>query len=452
MFRSKLLVTALALALIALSVSGGLTVSAAQMGPEAVAANVGTAFTYQGRLLQGGSPANGSFSMTFRLNDDPAAGTLLGTVGPQSMAVANGLFNVVLDFGQNVFDGQARWLEIEVAGTTLSPRQPLTPSPYALALPGLWTQQNATSPNLIGGYHANSIGTDVVGATIGGGGHSGNINAVSADYGTIGGGNMNSVTCLEGTVAGGQNNQAIGNQAFIGGGKDNVAGSTTSLCGPREVTIGGGLNNTASGDRSTIAGGSVNRATAGLSFVGGGSNNSASGLASTVAGGSTNRAVGDYATVPGGYHANATHYGEMAYASGYFAAAGDAQSSLYVLRGTSISATPKELSMDNSNPTPVEYITIADGRTVAFEIQVAGRSQSGTSAGYLITGVIENVGGITAFIGTPTVTLLGEDDAGMDAQVSANDTNDRLAVQVTGIAATNIRWVATVRTTEVSFP
>lgn len=90
----------------------------------------------------------------------------------------------------------------------------------------MWTQQNSTSPNLIGGYHLNSVGSGVVGATIGGGGHSSNVNTVSANYGTIGGGDKNTVSCLEGVVAGGQNNQAFGNQAFIGGGKDNKAGST----------------------------------------------------------------------------------------------------------------------------------------------------------------------------------------------------------------------------------
>ena len=89
---------------------------------------------------------------------------------------------------------------------------------------------------------------------------------------------------------------------------------------------------------------------------------------------------------------------------------------------------------------------------MVFEIQVAARSQAGTSAGYLIEGVIENAGGTTAFVGTPTVTVLGEDDANLDVQVAADDTNDRLAVKVTGLASTEIRWVATVRTTEVSFP
>jgi hypothetical protein len=53
--------------------------------------------------------------------------------------------------------------------TGLGPRQALTATPYALALPGLWTEPNADSPNLIGGYSGNSVTGGVVGATIGGG-------------------------------------------------------------------------------------------------------------------------------------------------------------------------------------------------------------------------------------------------------------------------------------------
>lgn len=187
----------------------------------------------------------------------------------------------------------------------------------------------------------------------------------------------------------------------------------------------------------------------GQAFVGGGGLNTASGNSATVSGGNANTASGINATVPGGSNAAATHYGEMAYASGQFANLGDAQSSLYVLRGTSPGDSLFELSLDG---TFSQFITIASGRTVVFEIQVAARSQAGTSAGYLIEGVIENVGGTTAFVGTPTVTVLGEDNAAMDAAAVADDTNDRLAVKVTGLASTDIRWVATVRTTEVSFP
>jgi hypothetical protein len=106
---------------------------------QAVAAAVGTAFTYQGRLTDGGMPADGTYDLEFKLFDDPTAGTQVGsTVTLEDVTVSNGLFTVQLDFG-SVFDGNARYLEAGVrpgsdtgAFTTLSPRQELTPTPYAL--------------------------------------------------------------------------------------------------------------------------------------------------------------------------------------------------------------------------------------------------------------------------------------------------------------------------------
>ena len=88
---------------------------------------------------------------------------------------------------------------------------------------------------------------------------------------------------------------------------------------------------------------------------------------------------------------------------------------------------------------------------MTFDILVVARSDGGASAGYRVEGVVENVGGATGFIGTPTVTTLGEDVAAWDVAVQADDTNDALVINVTGAAATNIGWVATVRTAEVVY-
>jgi hypothetical protein len=98
----------------------------------------GTSFTYQGTIEDLGSPANGSYNLRFSLWDDPTTGSQAGTPQTKSgVNVADGLFSVSLDFG-SVFDGTALWLEIEVQGpgdpgfTMLTPRQELTPVPYAI--------------------------------------------------------------------------------------------------------------------------------------------------------------------------------------------------------------------------------------------------------------------------------------------------------------------------------
>jgi len=71
------------------------------------AAPVGTAFTYQGYLADGGAPADGFYDFQFMLYDDPGAGAPVGsTVTKDNVDVAEGYFTVELDFGI-VFDGTA---------------------------------------------------------------------------------------------------------------------------------------------------------------------------------------------------------------------------------------------------------------------------------------------------------------------------------------------------------
>jgi hypothetical protein len=97
-------------------------------------------FTYQGRLTDGGTPANGSFDLQFRLFDALAGGNQVGApVIRDDVPVNNGIFSVTLDFGANAFPGANRFLEIAVRPgastgtfTTLSPLQPITATPYAL--------------------------------------------------------------------------------------------------------------------------------------------------------------------------------------------------------------------------------------------------------------------------------------------------------------------------------
>jgi hypothetical protein len=105
------------------------------------AAPMGTAFSYQGYLTEGGRPAHGLYDFRFAIYDAPTNGTELTLLPPTILAVPvnDGLFRVTLDFGEGIFNGDAVWLEIAVRTNaplvkfqTLSPRQPLSPVPYAL--------------------------------------------------------------------------------------------------------------------------------------------------------------------------------------------------------------------------------------------------------------------------------------------------------------------------------
>ncbi|HEY5913577.1 MAG TPA: hypothetical protein VJA21_23565, partial [Verrucomicrobiae bacterium] len=119
----------------------------------ATAAVLGTAVSYQGRLVDGSQTANGVYDLRFTLYDALANGNVIG--GPltdMATSVSNGLFAVTLDFGSGVFAGDARWLEIAVrtngaAGSfiVLSPRQPLLAAPFALFTPAAGSALSANT-------------------------------------------------------------------------------------------------------------------------------------------------------------------------------------------------------------------------------------------------------------------------------------------------------------------
>src|SRR5262245_3599614 len=101
---------------------------------------VGTAFTYQGRLVENGVAGNGTYDFRFQLYPSAAGGSGLGNAVPkEDVRVTEGYFTVDLDFGPNVFSGDSRWLEVAVRPgtntgnyTVLSPRQGINPTPYSL--------------------------------------------------------------------------------------------------------------------------------------------------------------------------------------------------------------------------------------------------------------------------------------------------------------------------------
>jgi hypothetical protein len=343
----------------------------------------GTAFTYQGRLNVSTNPANGSYDLRFTLfpvnsGGAPAAGPLTNS----ATGVSNGLFMVTLDFG-GVFTGTNYWLEIGVrtngngAFTTLSPRQAVTPTPYAIFAEGASAAGiSGTIPtaNLTGTYgsavtfnnaannfsgngtglnNVNAISLGGLGAAsfwvLGGNAVTGGANLGTGDnqplnliswnsrvlrletkkmslggfdsllaVNTLGGasGNVISNGVMGGTIAGGgaETNHLFGSEAAPNTVLDNFG------------TVGGGLNNTAgyadtdfdNARAATVAGGEGNTASSAWATVGGGAVNTARNDFATVGGGSVNTASGEGATVPGGF-------GNLASGAGSFAAGKGAQ-------------------------------------------------------------------------------------------------------------------------------
>ncbi len=245
----------------------GLTAPAAlAQAPEAI--------SYQGNLTDTqGSPVTGMRDITVKLYTAASQGNLVWSGLYNNVSVTQGVFSVVLAGGTPqlnyvAFD-RPLYVEVTVANEdgsspqVLSPRTPLTSSPYALSVRGLrvieypyeYLGSEPGAKNMIGGSDANRLeGSTTVGATIAGGGsfETDEENVVSGMYGSIGGGFGNRAAGAA-VVGGGAFNSALGASSAVGGGNRNLANGAWAV-------VGGGEYNRASGSYAVVPGGEDNQA------------------------------------------------------------------------------------------------------------------------------------------------------------------------------------------------
>lgn len=241
-----------------------------------------------------------------------------------------------------------------------------------------------------------------------------------------------------------------------------VSGAATAL-GPFSTASGeysaalGGSSLTASGQFSAALGGSSNSASGTYSTVIGGNLNTSSGSYSIVTGGRNNTSTSLYSRTGGYYSTSQDIVGKDAWASGRFLTQGDAQTGTLVLRSDTTDATPEALTTDNSTPGAANQIILPNNSAYSFSGTIIARQQAAGGSNYASW----EVKGALLRDGTAASTVLGNGivnklyaTAGASAwavALSADITNGGLAITVTGAAATNIRWVATVNTSEVTY-
>ena len=220
----------------------------------------------------------------------------------------------------------------------------------------------------------------------------------------------------------------------------------------------------ASGTNSGILSGSANQASGNYAIVLGGISNVASGTNSLV-GGVSCTAVGSGAIALGtsnvadgvgsialGTQANARGIvGARAYANMMLTTVGDTQRVDYTLVTTSANTTPKVLTTDGSAGSAINQATVPSvtGSCVAVTGMVVGRAPStGDSVAWTFSGLLKCVGSTVTTVGTITPVQIGVDSSlsSTALTLTADNTNKCLKIQVTGIASTNINWVADVTT------
>jgi hypothetical protein len=270
-----------------------------------------------------------------------------------------------------------------------------------------------------------------------------------------------------GVVVGGGNNQATGSYSFIGGGGDAGTAANRNVASGDWSFVGGGTFNVASGIGSVICGGGydgssavTNTASGAGSFIGGGKGNSASTTGSAVLSGFNNNSNGTLATVVGG------RYGITRGISGnaifpscvapIAAVQGVSQSALLVLAVQTTDATATALRSDSSAASGTNQVILPNNSAYFFTGEVvSGKTAGGDTKGWSIEGVIKRGANAasTALVGTPTVTSLYADvgAATWVLAVTADTTNGGIRVTFTGQAATTIRTVCQIRTTEMTY-
>ena len=146
--------------------------------------------------------------------------------------------------------------------------------------------------------------------------------------------------------------------------------------------------------------------------------------------------------------------GKMAYAGRCFSSNGDAQQGTFVLLSDTTDATAEALTTNKSTAGTSNQVVLPNNSAYTFTAMVVARekaSEGTEAAAFKIEGLIrrEANAGSTVLVAS-TATVLSNAN-GFAVAATANTTHGCLALTVTGKASTNIRWTATVNTTELSY-
>ena len=241
------------------------------------------------------------------------------------------------------------------------------------------------------------------------------------------------------------NSRAGGASSFAAAIANNTASYGAS--GANSVAIGATVKATAS--NSVAIGGDGNTASGARSGVLAGNSNIASGGRAVVIGGASNNASGDYSTARGSY--GYTNSIRLCHATGL---SQHSQGVYYLLGYDTTDATPIALNSNLHTPSATNQIVLQNNSAYAFSGTIVAREKAseGTDVGaWEVKGIIrrEANAGTTVLVNS----VINELNAptGWAVALTANTTLGCLKVEATGVASTNIKWLATIETSEVKY-
>lgn len=260
----------------------------------------------------------------------------------------------------------------------------------------------------------------------------------------------------------------VGHNAATAG--SNATALTNSYASGTDSFAAAIANNTSSYGATgsySVATGRLAKASGNYSLAIGGYNSAASGVAAVSIGGNqANKAFGNASFCIGGYQAwneasddnsfamgegaKSAVKGKLAYAGGRFSSIGDAQGGQFILRSDTTDATATVLTTNNSTAGSTNQVVAASDTCITFDGTITAMQNGAQAyASWKIEGLLVNDGGTTTLANSATTVISNGSSWGM--ALSADNTNNALAITATGEASHNIRWVANIRTTEVTY-
>jgi hypothetical protein len=266
----------------------------------------------------------------------------------------------------------------------------------------------------------------------------------------------------------GANSSGTGSQAVTGAGAMALGGSYASGTDSFAAATSSASSSYGATGANSISMGYQNKATGAYSIAIAGLTSTSSNSGSAIFGGFSNTSSGTYSTVLGG-RGNTADAG-YAYALGYGAhtqgverriafagngGSGVAQSGIFCLSRETTDATATALTVDRNQAASTDnQIILPNNSAYAFHGTIVARQKAGDGtacAAWKVEGLIRREGsaGTTVLVNSATTVLDNTPSWGM--ALSADTTNGGLAITGTGAASTNIRWVATIHTSEVTY-